>query len=171
MLIRKYTSEPPVRSWPAPGADGRSATPQREIRFGIDEALALMDEAGINRAVIVPPSWEGDYSDLALAAAHRHPERFVVMGRIAPERPEAPAQIAGWRKQPGMLGLRFMFNAHDDAFGPQRMFRGTDISRSSCGYRETVELLTRELSWLSATDLEWIMGRGVCEGYGWAIPR
>jgi predicted TIM-barrel fold metal-dependent hydrolase len=105
LLIRKYTSGPPVSPWPAPGADGRSATPQREIPFGIDEALALMDEAGINRPVIVPSSWEGDCTDPALAAAHRHPERFAVMGGIAPERPEAPAQIAGWRKQPGMLGL------------------------------------------------------------------
>ncbi len=49
-----------------------------------------------------------------------------------------------------MLGLRFMFNAHDDAFGPQRMFWGTDISG---GYRENVELFTRELSWLSAAIL------------------
>ncbi len=93
--IPVWATSTPERPWPASGADGRSATPQREIPFGIGEALALMDEAGINRAVIVSPSWEGDYNDLALAAAHRHPERFAVMGRIAPERPEALAQIAG----------------------------------------------------------------------------
>ena len=26
---------------------------------------------------------------------------------------------------------------------------------------------TPELPWLNATDLEWIMGRGVCEWLGW----
>ena len=40
-----------------------------------------MAAAGVDRAVIVPPSWEGDRNDLALAAAQAHPDKFAVMGR------------------------------------------------------------------------------------------
>jgi hypothetical protein len=40
------------------------------------EALLLqMDLAGVHRAVLVPPSWEGDRNDLALAAAETYPDR------------------------------------------------------------------------------------------------
>ena len=34
-----------------------------------DELLREMDAAGVRRAVIVPPSWEGDRNDRALAAS------------------------------------------------------------------------------------------------------
>src|SRR3989441_10273159 len=68
-----------------------------------------MDAAGVARVVIVPPSWEGDRNDLALEAARLHPERFAVMGRLAVERPESRTLIDGWKRQPGMLGIRFTF--------------------------------------------------------------
>jgi predicted TIM-barrel fold metal-dependent hydrolase len=68
-----------------------------------------MDEVGIARAVLVPPSWEGDYNDLVIEAATRYPDRFGIMGRIAPDDPQGPGQIAAWRQQPGMLGVRILF--------------------------------------------------------------
>jgi predicted TIM-barrel fold metal-dependent hydrolase len=54
-----------------------------------------------------------------------------------------------------------------DAFGRQRMFWGSDQSRSPASYRQGIELFTQHLPWLSAEDKEWIMGRGVCEWLGW----
>jgi predicted TIM-barrel fold metal-dependent hydrolase len=57
-----------------------------------------------------------------------------------------------------------------DAFGPQRMFWGTDFTRLSCSYRPAITLFTEELPWLSARDKELIMGRGVCDWLGWALP-
>ena len=56
-----------------------------------------------------------------------------------------------------------------DAFGPQRMFWGSDFSRlpAHATYRQVVEMFTKEMSWLSREDLEWVMGRGVCEWIGW----
>lgn len=56
-----------------------------------------------------------------------------------------------------------------DAFGPQRMFWGSDLSRLECSYRESVTMFTEEMPWLPAADLEWIMGRGVCEWVGWKL--
>ena len=83
--------------------------PQMPEPFTIEKALPLMDEAGVDRAIVVPPSWVGDRNDYALEAARRHPGRFAVMGRLPLNRPEGAAQLARWRDQPGMLGLRALF--------------------------------------------------------------
>ena len=57
-----------------------------------------------------------------------------------------------------------------DAFGPKRMFWGTDYSRLPCPYRQAITFFTEELDWLTAEDKAWIMGRGVCEWVGWEMP-
>jgi L-fuconolactonase len=268
--VHIWAASTPKRSWPA------RHKPHRPEPLGKDELLKEMDAAGVTRAVIVPPSWEGERNDLALAAAQAHPDRFSVMGRLDPEAPEARAAIPGWRKQPGMLGLRFTFHRpglrelltenrvdwlwpvaekaglpimmllpHElahlvagiagrypglrivmdhlglhggkdekafaefdkflalakhaniaakasclpaftaesypyrslhpyirkvyDAFGPKRMFWGTDLSRLPCTYHRGITLFTEELSWLTPEDKAWIMGRGLCEWLGWKI--
>jgi predicted TIM-barrel fold metal-dependent hydrolase len=56
-----------------------------------------------------------------------------------------------------------------DTFGPRRMFWGTDLSRLPCTYRQGVTFFTQELPWLKGQDLEYVMGRGVCEWLGWKI--
>jgi predicted TIM-barrel fold metal-dependent hydrolase len=73
------------------------------------ELVAEMDRAEVDRAVIVPPSWEGDRNDLALQAASEHPDRLAVMGRVDLTRPGS-ADVAHWREQPGMLGARLTFH-------------------------------------------------------------
>jgi predicted TIM-barrel fold metal-dependent hydrolase len=60
-------------------------------------------------------------------------------------------------------GLRRIF----DAFGPERMFWGSDLTRMSCSYRQCVTFFTEELPWLRGKDLENVMGRGLCEWIGW----
>lgn len=66
-------------------------------------------------------------------------------------------------------------NIHDglqrifDAFGPKRFFWGTDITRMPCSYRQCVTFFTEELSWLKGNDLEWVMGRALCEWLGWNL--
>ena len=72
-----------------------------------------MDAAGVDRTIIVPPAFEGDRNDLALAAAQAHPDRFAVMGRIDIEAPDVRGSLASWRSQPGMLGLRVTFSTPD----------------------------------------------------------
>ena len=54
-----------------------------------------------------------------------------------------------------------------DAFGPRRSFWGTDWSRLPCSYRQGVTMFTEEMPWLKGDDLEWVMGRGICEWIGW----
>jgi predicted TIM-barrel fold metal-dependent hydrolase len=267
--VHIWGANTPERPWPA------RAHAHGDVPLTAEALLRRMDEAGVGRVILVPPSWEGDRNDLGLAAAQAHPDRFAVMGRLDPDAPGAREEIARWREQPGMLGLRFTFHtpllrqpfldgrfdwvweaaeraghpvmvlvhhaymdrmdeiaarhprlkividhlglvtgekdAHAfrdldrllalakranvaakasalpsytsdaypyralhpyirrvyDAFGPRRMFWGTDLSRLPCSYREGVEMFTRHIPWLTAEDKEWIMGRGICAWLGW----
>ncbi len=69
-----------------------------------------MDEGGVDAAVIHPPGWDPNSTEMALAAVRDYPGRFAIMGAVPLDRPEASrARIAGWRQQPGMLGLRYGF--------------------------------------------------------------
>ena len=91
--------------WPwEPGA-----RPQLPEPFTIERALPMMDEAGVDRVVIVPPSLN-DRNDYALEAAKRYPDRFGIMGRIALRDPKSAALLPTWKQQPGMLGVRLTFN-------------------------------------------------------------
>jgi len=108
-----------VHLWKAESPDwpwvpGRK--PQLPEPFTIERLLRLMDEAGVDRVVIVPPSWPGDRNDYGLEAARRYPDRFAVMGRIAVQKPEqSAALLPKWKEQPGMLGLRFTFMREQSA--------------------------------------------------------
>ena len=85
--------------------------PQLPEPFTIEKLVPLMDEAGVDRVVVVPPSWPGDRNDYALEAAKRYPQRFAVMGRIALKDPKSAALLPKWKEQPGMLGIRITFLA------------------------------------------------------------
>src|SRR5712692_6320630 len=270
--VHIWAANTPERPWPARHA------PHQPVPFSKDDLLREMTVAGVQRAVLVPPSWEGERNDLALEAARLHPARFAVMGRLDTEAPASRGVLAAWRRQPGMLGLRFTFSRTGmrepltdgrlkwvwneaeaaalpimvmvpramvelidrvaerhpglrfvmdhlsmisgtkddeafadldkllaiakrpnvavkatalpcytddiypyrrihghlrrvyDAFGPKRVFWGTDLSRLPCTYRQAITMFTEEIPWLATEDKEWIMGRGVCEWLGWTLP-
>ena len=265
--VHIWGADTPERPWPKIG----HSYAHRDVPLGVDELVKEMNAAGVDRAVIVPPSWEGDRNDLAQEACRLHPGRFAIMGRI-PLTPVAPEKLATWREQPGFLGLRFTVrpehtwltdgsgdwafagaekhglpvmiscvgslpvvakvadrfpglklvidhlalrrvkdaaafadlpdllalakrpnvaakasalpcfssdpypyrNIHGyikqvfDAFGPKRMFWGTDLSRLPCTYRQAVTMFTEELPFLSDEDKAWVMGKGLCAWLGWA---
>ena len=54
-----------------------------------------------------------------------------------------------------------------DAFGPERLFWGSDITRMPCSWRQCVTLFTEELAFLTPQDKEQIMGRALCRWIGW----
>jgi L-fuconolactonase len=104
--VHIWGADTPERPWPA----GNAHRAHRPMPFSKDDLLAEMAAAGVDRAVIVPPSWEGDRNDLALAAARAHPDKFAVMGRppldaLKPGGPD-PHTLDHWRAQQGMLGIR-----------------------------------------------------------------
>ena len=245
--------------------------------FTPEEAIPLMDEGGVDAAVIHPPGWDPGSTDMAFAAVRDYPGRFAIMGALPLDDPGSRARIARWREQPGMLGLRYGFLGgpprqwlHDgsleglweaaeragvpvaalatdslaelgrvaerhpglrltidhlggrgglttlkddaamthmpqllalaklpnvavkatgapgysaeaypfpkmqtylrqifDAFGPARMFWGTDITKMPCSWRQCVTMFTEELPWLGETDKRLVMGDALCAWWGW----
>src|SRR5262249_57367837 len=83
--------------------------PQLPEPFTIEKLVPLMDEAGVDRVVVVPPSWPGDRNDYGLEAARRYPNRFHVMGRIALKDPASAALLPKWKEQLRLLGVRGTF--------------------------------------------------------------
>lgn len=246
--------------------------------FRAAEAITMMDEGGVDAAVIHPPSWDPRSTELAMAAVDTYPGRFAIIGAVDLGKPEeSRAAMATWREQTGMLGLRCMFlegadrqRLHDgeldwfwdaaerfglpvttlatgsfgelgdvatrhpglrltidhlggkggnttlkdaaamthmpdllrlaalpnvavkvtgapgysseaypfptmqsyvrqifDAFGPDRTFWGTDITKMPCSWRQCVTMFTEELPWLKGDDLSRVMGSAVREWWGW----
>ena len=74
--VHFWKAETPDWQW-VPGLKPQLPEPMTIERF-----VPLMEEAGVDRVVIVPPSWVGDRNDYALEAVHRYPGRFRVMGRF-----------------------------------------------------------------------------------------
>lgn len=103
--VHLWEPERPDRRWPK-----ISRAPHRPNGFSGEEMLAEMDAAGVDRAVIVPPTWAGESNDWALALAARYPERFAVVGRFDVNAPDARDQLAHWLSQKHMLGVRMSFH-------------------------------------------------------------
>lgn len=58
-----------------------------------------------------------------------------------------------------------------DAFGPERLFWGTDITRMKLSWRECLTLYTQEMDWLTDRDRALITGEGVLRWHGMAMDR
>lgn len=89
---------------------GTPSAHHRQTPFLKDEALAMMDAAGVGRAVVHPVMWDPDSNELAAEAARAHPDRFAIMGWIYLDQPEQRALLDTWKSRPGMKGLRFYFS-------------------------------------------------------------
>ncbi len=246
--------------------------------YSMDDALAEMAGAGVDAALIHPPTTLLATNPTANAAAKARPDKFAVLGHFAIENPENRNIVASWKNTPGLLGFRFTFmqphykqywnegtidwfwedaekygtpvgllagghfadvariarkhpglrllidhlgrggvaaapgggtwgdlpdllalaklpnvavkvsgapsyskeaypwrDTHEpirriiDAFGPERSFWGTDITRLSCTYRECVTMFTEDMPWLKGKDLDLVMGRALCDWIGWDL--
>ena len=128
--------------------------------------------------------------------AERHPQLRLIIDHLGRRSPAETGEGA-WDNLPQMLVLAKHPNIaikatgapsysaqpypfrdiHDklhrifDAFGPARMFWGTDITRMPCAYRQCVTMFTEELAWLMGRDAELVMGRGICDWIGWNLPH
>jgi predicted TIM-barrel fold metal-dependent hydrolase len=110
--VRRLIVDSQVHLWKAESPDWPwlpGFPPQLPEPMTIERLLPMMNDAGIDRVVVVPPSWPGDRNDYALEAASRYPNRFAVMGRIALQNPQSAALLPTWKGQPAMLGARVLF--------------------------------------------------------------
>jgi len=75
-----------------------------------EELLGLLDEANVDRAILIPPAFAGDRNEECLRAARAFPQRFGVMGNLPLDQPNALELIRSWRAIRGMLGIRISFH-------------------------------------------------------------
>jgi predicted TIM-barrel fold metal-dependent hydrolase len=92
--------------------NGKMSPHHRQIpSYLADDALAEMASAGVDCAVIHPPSAFGEPGNaLAVEAVRRHPDKFCILGNFDLLSPDREKIVARWRERPGMLGFRFTFN-------------------------------------------------------------
>jgi predicted TIM-barrel fold metal-dependent hydrolase len=92
--------------------DARMSPQHRQIpTYSMDDALKEMAEAGVDAAVLHPPSTLGEkVNELAVEAVRRHPDKFCILGHFDLQSPDREAIVKNWRQRPGMIGFRFTFN-------------------------------------------------------------
>lgn len=106
-----------IQKWTADGPEAMSDVHQRSLlidhkggsltSFSADDCLAEMDKAGVDKAIIVPPSWTGYDNNVAISAARNHQSRFAVMGRVnLNDVSNTQRKLTDWRSTTGMLGVR-----------------------------------------------------------------
>jgi L-fuconolactonase len=105
--VHIWKPESPARPW----VEGAKDYAHGES-FSDDQLIARMDAAGVDMAVLVPPSWEGNRNDACLEARERRPDRFLVMGRIDLTSPLSDAQLEDFARD--MAGLRLTFRRDPD---------------------------------------------------------
>ena len=98
--VHMWKASTPERPWVA------GTKPQLPQPFTIERLVPMMDEAGVDRVVIIPPTLEGDRLDYAQEAVKRYPGRFAIMGRVALDNPATAQRLPTWREQLGVLGIR-----------------------------------------------------------------
>ena len=54
-----------------------------------------------------------------------------------------------------------------DAFGPHRIFWGTDITKMPCSWKDCITMFTEEARWLDENDIALVMGDAICAWWGW----
>jgi predicted TIM-barrel fold metal-dependent hydrolase len=174
--LRLYFQKPHEQSWPTDGtmdwlwpAAERAGVPIAMKAESFLPALGRIAERhpGLKLAVdhmAVPSGGRG-------AAAYRHHPELLDLARY----PNIAVKVTG---QPAYAVDEYPFRSTHvylqrtfDAFGPERMFWGTDITKIPCPWRQCVTMFTEELPWLRGRDLERVMGRAFCDWAGWDLPR
>lgn len=92
--------------------NGKMSPQHRQIpTYSADDALAEMASAGVDCAVIHPPSALGEAAnEFAVEAVRKHPDKFCILGHFDLKSPDREKIVARWRERPSMLGFRFTFN-------------------------------------------------------------
>ena len=69
---------------------GTPSPQHRQEPFSAEQAIAAMDEAGVDRALVHPVLWDPDSNELAVEAVQKHPDRFAIMGWFYLDDPNGP---------------------------------------------------------------------------------
>ena len=170
--VHLWGADTPQRPWPA----GRGVEAQKPYPVTGDMLLFEMELAKVDRIASKHPGLKLVIDHVGLNIRQKAPKVFEDLPAVCAlaKHPNIAVKASG---MPSLSTQPYPFrDVHDaierlvGAFGPKRTFWGTDLTRMPCSYRECIDLFTKEQqSWLKGEDLEWVMGRGVCEWLGWRI--
>ncbi len=92
--------------------NGKMSPHHRQIpTYSIEDAVAEMASAGVDCAVLHPPSALGEAVNVyAVEAVRKHPDKFCILGHFDLQSPDREKIVTNWRERPGMIGFRFTFN-------------------------------------------------------------
>src|ERR1700680_436621 len=92
--------------------DSKMSAHHRQIpTYSKEDALKEMSEAGVDAAVLHPPSTLGEeMNTLSVEAGKEHPHKFGVLAIFDLSAPTRLDIVKNWRQRAGMLGFRFTFN-------------------------------------------------------------
>ena len=173
--LRFLLLDEPYRSWAADGTLDWlwAAAEAAGVPIALLATDSLGDVAGIAkrfpglRLNIDHLGGRGGNTNLKDAAAMTHMPALLALAKqpnVAVKATGLPGYSAEPYPFPTMQGyLQQVF----DAFGPDRVFWGTDITKMPCSWRACVTMLTEELPWLGADDKRLIMGAALRAWWGW----
>ena len=108
--VHIWAEQSSERPWAPGGPELHREMGHRRVAIGFEELKELMDEAGVDRVLICPPTWDLDRNDLGFAAAAKYPDRFGLMARVPLLDPETgKALLKSWQDLPGVKGVRLTF--------------------------------------------------------------
>ena len=99
--IHIWKANTPERPWNA-----EASGPQLPEPMTIERIVPIMDEGGVDRAVIVPPTLDGLRIDYGQEAARRYPGRFATMARLNLNDPSEYQRMLKMPAEPAWLGWR-----------------------------------------------------------------
>jgi predicted TIM-barrel fold metal-dependent hydrolase len=105
--VHVWLPQGPNRPWPPGGAERALAMHRHEPING-STLLSEMRQAGVDRAVLVPPFFEGHRNDYALSCATEAPESFRVMARVDLRTGDA-GPVRELLRNPVVAGVRLVF--------------------------------------------------------------
>src|SRR5438874_2649894 len=115
---------------------GTPSPHHRQEPYSAEEAIAGMDAASVDRALIHPVLWDPDSNELAVEAVRKYPDRFAIMGWFYLDGPNGRDLVAQWKERTGMLGLRFYTNErHRSPGSPTARSTGCGPRPSAPKYR------------------------------------
>jgi predicted TIM-barrel fold metal-dependent hydrolase len=101
------------------------------------------------------------------SAAFAHLPELLALARH-PQVAVCATGVSGYTTEPFPYpGLADVLHRVFDAFGPNRMFWGSDMTRLSDPYRLSVLHFTEHLPWLRGEDRDRVMGNALCDWIGW----
>ena len=89
----------------------------------VEELLAWMEASGVDRAVLVQPSFYGYNHQYLVDCLHRYPNKFAAVGLVDPRGQNPPAELEHLVQDLGICGLRLLPLLDSDftAFGDRTL--------------------------------------------------